>query len=79
MTSSVLRFPSQDGHDDGKQTPLDLMTEKVNLTAQNLSLSTETFLKAAVSLKDQVCACCFFSCVFLSKYVFARVCNSGSG
>ncbi|KAL1289980.1 hypothetical protein AAHE18_20G096600 [Arachis hypogaea] len=52
MTSWVFE---ENGHDEGKQQPSDLIiTENTNLTATNLSLPTETFLRAAVSLKDQV-------------------------
>jgi hypothetical protein len=52
MTSSVI----EGGHDDGsKNEPSDLIAEKLNPTVVNLSLSNETFLKAAISLKDEVC------------------------
>ncbi|KAI4345268.1 hypothetical protein L6164_012406 [Bauhinia variegata] len=54
MASSVLKFPSQEGHDDNKRESLDLIAENMNLTTTNLSLSSETFLRAAISLKDQV-------------------------
>jgi hypothetical protein len=51
MTSSVI----EGGHDDGsKNEPSDLIAEKLNPTVVNLSLSNETFLKAAISLKDEV-------------------------
>jgi hypothetical protein len=54
MTSSVI----EGGHDDGsKNEPSDLIAEKLNPTVVNLSLSNETFLKAAISLKDEVCMC----------------------
>ncbi|MED6134467.1 LanC-like protein gcl1 [Stylosanthes scabra] len=54
MTSWV--FEENGGHDEGKHQPSDLViTENTNLTATNLSsLPTETFLRAAVTLKDQV-------------------------
>ncbi|MED6147761.1 LanC-like protein gcl1 [Stylosanthes scabra] len=54
MTSWV--FEENGGHDEGKHQPSDLIiTENTNLTATNLSsLPTETFLRAAVTLKDQV-------------------------
>ncbi|GAU36330.1 hypothetical protein TSUD_321690 [Trifolium subterraneum] len=51
MTSSVI----ENGHDDGsKHEPSDLIAEKMNPTVVNLSLPNETFLKAAISLKDEV-------------------------
>ena len=52
MTSSVV----EGGRDEGKHEPSDLITETMNLTAPNLSLpsETETFLSAAISLKDKV-------------------------
>ncbi|XP_061336598.1 lanC-like protein GCL1 [Gastrolobium bilobum] len=50
MTSSVV----EGGQDEGKREPSDLITENMNLTAANLSLPRETFLKAAISLKDKV-------------------------
>lgn len=45
---------SQDGHEDGNNERLD-MIYNMDLSAPSLSLPTGTFLKAAVSLKDQVC------------------------
>ncbi|KAH7851958.1 hypothetical protein Vadar_018861 [Vaccinium darrowii] len=52
--SSVLGFASQEsnGHDDGTER-IDLL-QNPDLTVTNLSLPVETFLGAAVSLKDQV-------------------------
>ncbi|KAG4920119.1 hypothetical protein JHK87_048713 [Glycine soja] len=52
MTSSMV----EGGRDEGKHEPSDLITETMNLTAPNLSLpsETETFLSAAISLKDKV-------------------------
>ncbi|KAB1200555.1 LanC-like protein GCL1 [Morella rubra] len=44
---------SQDGHEDGNNERLD-MIYNMDLSAPSLSLPTGTFLKAAVSLKDQV-------------------------
>lgn len=51
MTSSVF----EDGPEEGKHEPSDLITENMNLTATNLSLPSDTFLRAAISLKDQAC------------------------
>ncbi|KAF7834438.1 lanC-like protein GCL1 [Senna tora] len=57
MTSSVLKIQSQDGHEDAKHEPFDFITETMNLAPTcNLSLPNETFLRAAISLKDQVVA-----------------------
>ncbi|KAF1870424.1 hypothetical protein Lal_00003630 [Lupinus albus] len=50
MTSSVF----EDIPEEGKHEPSDLITETTNLTATNLSLPNDTFLRAAISLKDQV-------------------------
>ena len=53
MTSSVV----EGGRDEGKHEPSDFITETMNLTSPNLSLlpsETETFLSAAISLKDKV-------------------------
>ncbi|OIV97507.1 hypothetical protein TanjilG_11031 [Lupinus angustifolius] len=50
MTSSVF----EDVPEEGKHEPSDLITESMNLTATNLSLPNDTFLRAAISLKDQV-------------------------
>ncbi|RDX80864.1 hypothetical protein CR513_38539, partial [Mucuna pruriens] len=51
MTSSVV----EGGRDEGKHELSDLITETINLTAANLSLPNETFLRAAISLKDKAC------------------------
>lgn len=50
----MLGFASQEsnGHDDGTER-IDLL-QNPDLTVTNLSLPVETFLGAAVSLKDQV-------------------------
>ncbi|KAJ1381977.1 Six-hairpin glycosidase-like superfamily [Sesbania bispinosa] len=48
MTSSVF----EGGPDEGKHEPSDLI---MNPTASNLSLPSETFLRAAISLKDKAC------------------------
>ncbi|KAJ9670158.1 hypothetical protein PVL29_026606 [Vitis rotundifolia] len=50
--SSAVKLPSQESHDESNEW-LDSF-EKPDPTAANLSLPTETFLKAAMSLKDQV-------------------------
>ncbi|CAK8567282.1 unnamed protein product [Lathyrus sativus] len=50
MTSSLI----EGGHDEAKHEPSDLIAEKMNPTVVNLLLPNETFLKAAVSLKDEV-------------------------
>lgn len=76
MASSVLEFQSEDGHDDGKHEPFDFIAENVNPTPTDLSLPNESFLRAAISLKDQVthtcsifhfffllCAVCVYMCV----------------
>ncbi|KAK4256670.1 hypothetical protein QN277_006364 [Acacia crassicarpa] len=55
MASSILEFQSQDGRDDdGKRESLEFAAEHMNLTTTSLSLPNETFLRAAISLKDQV-------------------------
>jgi len=51
MTSSVI----EGGHDEAIHEPSDLIAENMNPTVGNLSLPNETFLKAAISLKDEVC------------------------
>lgn len=51
MTSSLI----EGGHDEAKHEPSDLIAEKMNPTVVNLLLPNETFLKAAISLKDEVC------------------------
>ncbi|KAI4317292.1 hypothetical protein L6164_025173 [Bauhinia variegata] len=53
MTSSVLKFSSQEGNDESKREPLDLIAEKMNPTTKNVSLPSETLLRDAISLKDQ--------------------------
>ncbi|WJZ91650.1 hypothetical protein VitviT2T_010701 [Vitis vinifera] len=50
--SSAVKLPSQESHDESNEW-LDSF-QKPDPTAANLSLPTETFLKAAMSLKDQV-------------------------
>lgn len=50
--SSAVKMPSQESHDESNEW-LDSF-QKPDPTAANLSLPTETFLKAAMSLKDQV-------------------------
>lgn len=55
MSSSVVKYASQDtnnGHEDGNER-LDLLI-KSDPMAPSLSLPSETFLKAAISLKDEV-------------------------
>ncbi|CAK9185527.1 unnamed protein product, partial [Ilex paraguariensis] len=51
--SSVVEFASKESsdHEDGNER-LDLL-HTTNPTAANLSLPAETFLKAAISVKDQ--------------------------
>ncbi|CAI9767467.1 unnamed protein product [Fraxinus pennsylvanica] len=54
MSSSVVKFASQDSnHEEGNQELFD-MIHTGDPTAPNISLPAETFLKAAISLKDQV-------------------------
>ncbi|AES72177.1 putative lanthionine synthetase C [Medicago truncatula] len=50
MTSSVI----EGGHDEAIHEPSDLIVANMNPTVGNLSLPNETFLKAAISLKDEV-------------------------
>lgn len=50
--SSAVKLPSPESHDESNEW-LDSF-QKPDPTAANLSLPTETFLKAAMSLKDQV-------------------------
>lgn len=50
MTSSVI----EGGHDEAIHEPSDLIAANMNPTVGNLSLPNETFLKAAISLKDEV-------------------------
>lgn len=52
MTSSVV----EGGNDESKHEPSDLIPENINHTVANnvLSLPSETFLRAAISLKDKV-------------------------
>lgn len=50
MTSSVV----EGGSEEAKREPSDLSTESMNLTAENLLLPYEIFLRAASSLKDKV-------------------------
>ncbi|QCD98640.1 lanC-like protein GCL1 isoform X2 [Vigna unguiculata] len=52
MTFSVVEGGSEKAKP--KPEPSDLNTESMNLTAENLSLPYETFLRAATSLKDKV-------------------------
>ncbi|WCJ31931.1 LanC-like protein GCR2 [Euphorbia peplus] len=51
--SSAVQFTSQDSHDDTNNDRLDLIAQ-MDPTPDNLSLSHEIFLRAAISLKDQV-------------------------
>ena len=53
MSSAVQLTSSQDSHDESSNERLDLIRQ-MDPTAGNLSLSDEIFLKAAVSLKNQV-------------------------
>lgn len=80
MASSVLKFQSQDnGHEDGKHEPFDLIASSesrniINLTPTNLSsLPNESFLRSAISLKDQVMKL-IFTTSFLS--LISSVCCS---
>lgn len=55
MSSSVVKFASQEpnnSHEDNNER-IDLLHGS-DLTAPNLSLPAETFLRAAISLKDKV-------------------------
>lgn len=54
--SSGLEFASQErgnNHEEGNER-FDLLNMTTDLTANTLSLPAETFLKAAISLKNQV-------------------------
>jgi len=62
MTSSVI----EGGSEKAKRESSDLVTESVNLTAANLSLPDETFLRAANSLKEKVLL--LFFLFFFSVY-----------
>lgn len=58
MSSSMVKYVSQDttnnnGHEDGNER-LDLIHGSDPMASSTLLLPSETFLKAAVSLKDQV-------------------------
>ena len=50
--SSAVKLPSRESHDEDNEW-LDSF-QKSDPSASNLPLPTETFLKAAMSLKDQV-------------------------
>lgn len=55
MPSSELEFSSPEGNDEMKtEYMLNLINRNTVLTTTDLSLPTETFLKAAISLKDLV-------------------------
>lgn len=70
MTSSVV----EGGSEEAKREPSDLSTESMNLTAENLLLPYEIFLRAASSLKDKVLL--YFSlCAYIE---WSRTCLSGA-
>ncbi|XP_065874875.1 lanC-like protein GCL1 [Euphorbia lathyris] len=51
--SSAVQFTSQDSHDDSDNERLDFIRQ-IDPVPDNLSLPDEIFLRAAISLKDQV-------------------------
>lgn len=56
MSSVQFASPSKETHEDNNNERLDLLLTKANTMdpTLNMSLSTDTFLKAALSLKQQV-------------------------
>ena len=52
--SYVVGVASQENHDENNNERVDL-TRRIDPTSTDMRLHRETFLKAAISLKNQVC------------------------